>query len=162
MRKSLLLPLAALLCMVASCELDSDGNKSTAKMSYYGSIDSIKFTNEADSALQTLIVEALRHDSVFYYIFKEEATINYSSTEGAKLACNYYAVEDMRARAKKVTLDGLKSTMYNLYSADSLSSYSSYTEIPLSAMNIYYSLLSYGYYTDGQFSAIYNDVITLQ
>ncbi len=147
-----------LLGTLVSC-LDEDSNEAKSTQNYYGIVDSITYSNEGDTIYEQYIIKSLTYDSVVYTVFSKSATVNISNIDYATALCDYEATSEISTRAKKITLNGLLKTMYKLYASTSLSQYKSYSEIPLKAINVHYSLKSTSITTNGQMTSIYSDTI---
>lgn len=124
MRKLLFVSIVALLSAitVTSC-IKNDGEHAEAQVSYVGVLDSIKFTDNNDSAYFKLISEALCSEKLKVAgansLFSEKATVDYGSVAFAVAICDSLANKDYIKLLQSVKLSDVKSTIFYAHS-DSL------------------------------------------
>lgn len=142
---SLLIVLLLTCVSVSSCLKDNGG--ATATVNYYGFLDSIRYTNTADTVWTRNIVEAM------YKLKVTETEIVASDTalsgfrDDAIYMCNAKAGKTYDEMLNKITLDDVKREIYKAH-ADSLIKlgYNEGSEkLPLSRFKIFSSLWS-GFY----------------
>ncbi len=129
-----------------SCFGDDD-NHAEAEVNYAAAIDSLRFTDKADTLFANLIKEALCSEQLKVAgrasTFKEKAEIGYSSTVMAAAVCDTMANSDYIKVLQNVRLADVKSVIYSAH-ADSLAKegMSSPEVVPISAFTAYLSLHS--------------------
>lgn len=104
--------------IVTSCLSEKD-NSTEATIYYIGVIDSLKYTNPADSVWEDNIKEALTKLEIENYIFKETATVDVAIQSYAVQQCNLQAGETFNNKLNKLSLSSVKTAIYNAH-ADSL------------------------------------------
>ena len=110
---SVVLLFATLTC--TSC-LDDNDNHAEAEISYAGAVDSIHFTDQADTAYHQLIYEALYSEKLKVAgnasVFTEKAKVNSGSMIMAVAVCDSMASEDYVKLLRNVSLSDVRGTIF--------------------------------------------------
>lgn len=144
MKKFAFFALTLLLSSLAFTSCISDDNNSSATVNYVGMVDSIKYTNEADTVWTRNVKEALQKMEVLYHNFSTTDTAMSSINDYAVQGCNLKAGAIMDKKLKSVKLNDIKKNIYSLH-ADSLNKlgYVGSEALPISKFTLHSSLWSY-------------------
>ena len=145
------LSFCAVLLLVAtafiSCSLDDTDNHAEAEVSYGGVLDSLTFTDKADTAYYRLIEEALGSEKLKVVgnasLFSEKAKVENASISIAVAFCDSMAYDYYVRVLQGVTLDDVKSTIFDAHT-DSLAR-NGVTDrrlVPISPFTAYITLFS--------------------
>lgn len=120
MRKIVFICTALLMAAITftSC-LDDDDNTAEATVSYVGVLDSLQFTDQADTAFQMLIAEAIYSERIKLAgtnsVFSETAKVNSSSSYYASAVCDSMANDDYIKVLQNVSLYDIKDAIYTAH-----------------------------------------------
>ena len=109
----LLITTLVLTSVIATSCLKEEDNSTEATIYYIGVVDSIKYSEPADSMWEDNIKEALTKLEIANYIFKETATVDVAIQSYAVQQCNLQAGETFNNKLQKISLSAIKSTIYN-------------------------------------------------
>ena len=136
--------MVAFIC--SSCVDDAD-NHAEAEVHYAGVVDSIHFTDQADTAFYKLINEALYGEKLKVAgnasVFSKKANLDNANVAMAVAYCDSMAHADYQKILQAITLDDVKSTIFNAHN-DSLVKVgiTSPDYVPVSPFTAYISLYS--------------------
>lgn len=115
MRKLLYFVVAALLSGFAltSCLDDNDGNTKTTQ-NYYGQLDTIYFSDPADTVFKSYISKAFTKLQVTNSVWSESARVEYSTSMAVVVAmANGYAVQTYKKTLDTLSLARVKNTIFS-------------------------------------------------
>ena len=149
MKRFLLIISSLIIASTSIVSCLSDDTKSTANVTYIGMVDSIKFTNQADTVWETNIKEALMKQKVLYTPFEVSDTAESSIQDYAVYLCNAKAGAKLDKDLKTVTLAQVKKNIFNQHADSLMKVYRDSIDIkgsedlPLSEFTLHSSLWSY-------------------
>lgn len=141
--KKITLLFAAILATTSFVSCIGDDNNSTATVHYTSMVDSIQYSNPADTVWTLNIKQALQKMEVLYTTFNVSDTAVSSIQDYAVQGCNQKAGKILDDKLKKVTLSDIKKNIYSLH-ADSLNKlgYVGSEALPLNKFTLHSSLWS--------------------